>query len=158
MGAAVNVSAPPVMRLAHPLAFAAFLRHVGAPVDLHLHRQGLPVFCNDPDQLVPLRRAWAFFDAAAQSEDALLGWHVGRFIGDLNLNLGLLRKLENAPSLYEALKRLVRLVSVEASHLQLGIRERGVFAQLIERRRGHRRGRIVGEVDQASAFEFLYDG
>lgn len=110
--------------MAHPLAFAAFLRHIGAPADRHLLRGGLPAFCDDPEQFVPLRRAWAFFDAGAQSEDAMLGWHVGRFVGDRNLNGGLLRKLEGAPSLYEALKRLVRLVRAEASQLQLGILER----------------------------------
>jgi AraC-like DNA-binding protein len=119
-----GAAAPPVIRMAHPLAFAAFLRHIGAPVDRHLLRQGLPAFCDDPDQIVPLRRAWAFFDAGARSEDAMLGWHVGRFVGLRGLDRGLLRKLETAPSLYEALKRLVRLVAAEASQLQLGIAER----------------------------------
>jgi len=117
-------SAPPIIRLAHPLAFAAFLRHIGAPVDRHLERQGLPVFCDNPDEFVPLRKAWAFFDSTAQSEDPMLGWHVGRFIGDHNLNRDFLRKLESAPTLYQALKRLVRMISAEASHLQLGIHER----------------------------------
>lgn len=117
-------AAPPLIRLAHPLAFAAFLRHIGAPVDRHLDRQGLPAFCDDPDHFVPLRRAWAFFDATTQAEDAMLGWHVGRFIGDRNLNRGVLRKLEKAPSLYDALKRLILMVRAEASHLQLGILER----------------------------------
>jgi len=54
----------------------------------------------------------------------MLGWHVGRFVGDHNLSRGLLRRLENAPTLYQALQRLVQLVSAEASHLQLGIHER----------------------------------
>lgn len=112
------------MRFAHPLAFVAFLRHIGAPTARHLRSQGLPTLCDDPDAFVPVRKAWAFFDATAQSEEPMLGWHVGRFIGDHNLNSGLLRKLENASTLYQALKRLIRLVSAEASHLQLGILER----------------------------------
>ena len=107
-----------------PLAFAAFLRHLGAPVQRQLRRQGLPAFSEDPDLFVPLRKAWAFFDSTAQSEDPMLGWHVGRFVGDDNLNQNLLRKLENAPTLYQALKRLIRMISAEASHLQLGILER----------------------------------
>ena len=124
MGTSEKASAPRIIRMAHPLAFAAFLEHIGAPVDRHFRRQGLPALCQDPDVFVPLRRAWAFFDATAQSEDPMLGWHVGRFSGDRNLNRGLLRKLENAPTLLQALQRLVRMVAAEASHLQLGIRER----------------------------------
>lgn len=54
----------------------------------------------------------------------MLGWHVGRFVGDNNLNHKLLRQLENAPTLYQALHRLVTMVSSEASHLQVGIVER----------------------------------
>jgi AraC-like DNA-binding protein len=124
MGTSCKAAAPRILRIAHPLAFAAFLRHIGAPVDRHFRRQGLPVLCEEPDAFVPLRAAWAFFDATAQSEDPMLGWHVGRFVGDHNLNHSLLRKLEHAPTLLQALQRLIRLSSSEASHLQLGIRVR----------------------------------
>jgi len=117
-------SAPPIIRMGHPLAFAAFLEHVGAPVERHLRAQGLPVYCDNPDDFVPLRAAWSFFDATAQSEDPALGWYVGRFVGDRNLNRILLQKLENAPTLYQALKRFIRIISAEASHLELGILER----------------------------------
>lgn len=64
------------------------------------------------------------FHAAAQSEDPMLGWYVGRFVGNHNLNAALLGKLENAPTLYQALKKLIELVSAEASHLRIGIVER----------------------------------
>lgn len=124
LGTAGKTSAPPIIRLAHPLAFAAFLRHIGAPVERHMRRQGLPTLCDDPNAFVPLNRAWSFFDATAQHEDVMLGWHVGRFVGDHNLNRNLLRRLENAPSLYQALRKLVQMVSSEASHLQIDIRER----------------------------------
>lgn len=112
------------MRLAHPMAFGAFLQEVGAPVHRHFRRQGLPVFCDNPNEFVPVRRAWSFFDAASRAEDPSLGWHVGRFVGDNNLSDSLLRLLQTAPTLYQALKRLIRHVSSEASHLQLGILER----------------------------------
>lgn len=118
-------SVPRILRMGHPLAFAAFLRQIGAPADLHFRRQGLPTTCEDPDAFVPLQAAWALFDSAARSVDPSLGWHVGRFVGDHNLNRTLLSKLEHAPTLYEALTQFVRLSSAEASHLQLGIRERG---------------------------------
>lgn len=124
MGTSTKTSAPPIIRLSHVLSFAAFLEHIGAPTDRHFRRQGLPALCDDPDYFVPLTKAWAFFDSTAQSEDPMLGWHVGRFVGDRNLNLALLRKLEGAPTLYQALKRLIRLISAEASDLQLGILER----------------------------------
>lgn len=106
------------------MAFAAFLKRVGTPVERHFRSQGLPVWCDNPDEFVPLRRAWSFFDATAQSEDPMLGWHVGRFVGDQNLTRGLKLKLESSPTLYQALKRFVQLISAEASHLELGILER----------------------------------
>jgi AraC-like DNA-binding protein len=124
METSAQKSMPPLLRLAHPLAFSAFLRHVGAPVERYMRRQGLPVLCDDPDVFVPLARAWSFFDAAARHEDPMLGWLVGAHVGDHNLNAGLLRKLETAPTLLQALHGLVRLVSAEASHLHLGIHER----------------------------------
>jgi len=118
-------SSTPITRLAHPLAFAAFLRHIGAPVERHMRRQGLPMLCDDPDAFVPLNRAWSFFDATAQHEDVTLGWHVGQFVGYHNLNKNLHRQLENAPTLYQALHQLAAKVRSEASHLQIGILERG---------------------------------
>jgi AraC-like DNA-binding protein len=124
MRASLEKSAPPVIRLGHPLAFCSFLRHVGAPVDRLLRRHGLPVLCEDPDALVPLARAWSFFESAARQEDLLLGWLVGAWIGDSNLNAALARKLTAEPTLLQALHRLVQLSSTEASHLRLGILER----------------------------------
>jgi len=123
-GQVMKISTVPIIRLAHPLAFGAFLEHIGAPSKRHFRRHGLPVQCNDGSNFVPLRQAWALFDAAAQHEDPLIGWHVGRFVGDRRLNHALLEILETAPTLYEALKRLVRMVSSEASHLQIGVQER----------------------------------
>jgi AraC-like DNA-binding protein len=119
-----NESPTPIIRLGHPRAFAAFLRTVGTPTDRLFGELGLPVYCDDPAQFVPLRQAWALFDAAAQRVDPLVGWHVGQFYGDNKLSAGLLKKLENAPTLYQALQRFVHLISAEASHLELGILER----------------------------------
>jgi hypothetical protein len=67
---------------------------------------------------------WAFFDATTRHVDPMLGWHAGRFVGDHNLNASLLHKLENAPTLYQALRALARLASAEASHIEIGILER----------------------------------
>lgn len=110
--------------MAHPLAFVAFLRHVGAPAGKYLRLQGLPALCEDPDLFVSLERTWAFFDSASRSVDPMLGWHVGKFAGDRNLNAVLRRKLEQAPTLYRALQELVRLARSEASEVQIGIGER----------------------------------
>ena len=117
-------SGPPLLRLGHPMAFTAFLRHIGAPADRYLRRQKLPVLCDDSDMFVPLARAWSFFASAARHEDPMLGWLVGAHVGDHALNAGFLRKLETAPTLFQALQRLVQLASAEASHIQLGIHER----------------------------------
>ena len=114
---------PPITRLAHPLAFTAFLEHLGAPTDGYFRRQGLPALCKDANQFVPVKKAWALFDDAARREDSALGWHVGRYVGDQGLNAGLLKKLESAPTLYRALQRLIGLINSESSHLCLGIVE-----------------------------------
>jgi hypothetical protein len=106
MESSTKKSGVPLLRLGHPMAFTAFLRHIGAPADRYLRSRKMPVFCDDPDMFIPLVRAWAFFDIAAQHEEAMLGWLVGAHIGDHNLNHGLLRKLETAPTLYQALQRL----------------------------------------------------
>lgn len=117
-------SGPPIVRQAHPMAFAAFLEHSGVPADRLLRRQGIAVFCDDPGEFVLLHRVWEFFEATARTVDPMLGWHVGRFVGDHNLAAGLLGRLEGEPTLYEALKALVRLASSESSHLHIGIIER----------------------------------
>jgi AraC-like DNA-binding protein len=109
--------------MGHPLAFAAFLESIGSPHGRNLHRHGMPD-SGDPRAFVPLERAWAFFDAAARCEDPLLGWHVGRFRGGGNIGRGLLSNIVRAPTLLEALERLLRLCRTEASHLTLGIRGR----------------------------------
>ncbi len=124
MDSSPKKSGPPLLRLGHPMAFTAFLSHVGAPVDRYLRSQKLPVLCDDPDMFVPLDNAWSFFATTAQHEDPMLGWLVGAHVGDHNLNAGLLRKLETAPTLLHALQRLVQLTSAEASHLELGMHER----------------------------------
>ena len=115
---------PPLIRMGHPIAFTAFLRHIGAPVERYLRSQKLPVLCNDPNMFVPLTRAWSFFDAASRHEDEMLGWLVGAYAGDHNLNLGLLQKLETAPTLFQAMQWLVQKARSEASHIQLGILNR----------------------------------
>jgi len=129
-------SGPPLLRMGHPMAFTAFLRHIGAPADRYLRSAKLPALCNEPDMFVPLERAWSFFDAAARYEDPALGWLVGAHAGDHNLNAKLLRKLESAPTLYVALQRLVQLASAEASHIQVGIQERRAYVLFYTRYAG----------------------
>jgi len=125
MDASQKKSGPPLLRMGHPMAFTAFLSHVGAPVERYLRSQKIPVLCNDPNMFVPLSRAWSFFATTARHEDPMLGWLVGAHVGDHNLNAGLLRKLETTPTLFQALQRLVQMANSEASHLQLGMHERG---------------------------------
>jgi AraC-like DNA-binding protein len=119
----VNGNTPPLIRLAHPLAFAAFLKQIGAPVEGYFRRQGLPLHLNDPNAYVPLNQAWGLFDDMARREAEDVAWHGGRFIGDHPLSAGLLRKLMSAPTLYLALQRFIQLVNSEASHLRLGLIE-----------------------------------
>ena len=113
-----------MIRMGHPLAFAGLLDHIGASVEGYFRRQKLPTLCKDPNAYVPLRMAWGLFYDAARREDQYFGWHVGRFVGDHLMNAAVLKRLDSAPTLYGGLKRLVRLISAEASHLQIGILER----------------------------------
>jgi AraC-like DNA-binding protein len=106
------------------MAFTAFLRQHGAPVDRYLRRHGLPVLCDDPKAFVPVPRIWSFFDTASRNEDSELGWRVVAHVGDHQLNAGLLRKFESAPSLLQALRRFVKLVRTEATGLEIGLEER----------------------------------
>jgi len=107
------------------MAFRSFLDRMGEPTERLFRQQGLPVFCEDPSAFVPLSRAWSFFDAVVRRVDPMIGWQVGRFVGDNSLNAKLLQKLEKAPTLNLALGRLANLVRSEASHLRLGTLRRG---------------------------------
>ena len=124
MSTSGQISGPPILRLGHVFAFSSYLQRLGAPAERYLRRQGIPLYSNDPDEFVTVSQAWSFFRDAAHSEDPMLGWHVGRFVGDHNLNRHLLQKLETAPTLYLALKWLIELASSEASHVHLGLIER----------------------------------
>lgn len=124
MDATRRSSAPPILRQSHALAFVGFLQCLGAPAERLLRDQDLAIYSDGPDDFVPLRRAWRFFDAASRTVDPRLGWHVGRYVGDHNLGAGLRRKLESAPTLYQGLKNLCRLASSDASHVHIGILER----------------------------------
>ena len=115
--------APPLLRIAHVLTFTTYLRKHGAPVDTFLHRSGLPVLCDDPNTYAPLSRIWSFFDIAARHEDPELGWRVGAHVGDKGLNTALLRKLESAPTLLQALRRFSRMARTEATGTDIGIEE-----------------------------------
>ena len=115
--------APPLLRIAHVLTFTTYLRQHGAPVDKYLHRSGLPVLCDDPNTYAPLSRIWSFFDTAARHEDPELGWRIGAHVGDKGLNTALLRKLETAPTLLQALRRFSRMARTEATGTEIGIEE-----------------------------------
>jgi AraC-like DNA-binding protein len=104
------ISSPPLIRFAHPMAFQGYLRRLGAPVDRYLRQNGLPALCEEPDVFVPVMRVWAFFNDEARAEDLFLGWHVGKFVGDHALNAGLLQKIEQAPTLLSAIRKLCSLV------------------------------------------------
>lgn len=117
-------SNPPLLRQAHLMAFESFLRQRGAPVDRYLQDHGLPVMCDDLNAFVPLLRAWSFFDTVARHEDSNIGWLVGAHVGDQNLNAVLLQQLETAPTLLQALRRLVRMANSEATHVDIGVHER----------------------------------
>jgi AraC-like DNA-binding protein len=106
------------------MAFRSYLEREGTLGERLFRQEGLPALCEDSRAFVPLLRAWSFFDVAQRHEDPMLGWLVGRFVGDNCLNATLLQKLETAPTLNLALRRLKGLVRSEASHLQLDVLER----------------------------------
>lgn len=115
---------PPIVRMAHPLAFVSFLNKFGAPVHRRLRGSGLPVFFQDPDALVPLSRTWQLFDQASRLDVPMVGWRAGGHAAEENLNHALLDNLKRAPTLYRSLHRLIRMATAESSHVWLGFRER----------------------------------
>jgi len=54
----------------------------------------------------------------------MLGWLVGAYVGDHSFNVALTRKLTTEPTLLQALHRLARMSSAEASQVQIGVHER----------------------------------
>lgn len=114
---------PPLLRFAHPLAFATYVRSYGGRADFYLRKSGLPTLCEDPTGFAPLQRIWTFFDSASRSETPALGWLVGAKVGDSKLNSTLLRKLERAPTLLQALRRFERLYKLEVTDSEIGIKE-----------------------------------
>jgi len=62
-----------IIRLAHPLAVASYLQHMGAPEARYLRKQGLPTLCEDPNVFVSIHKTWLFFADAAAREDQWLG-------------------------------------------------------------------------------------
>jgi len=148
---------PAIIRLAHPLAFTAFLHDVGASTDGYFRRQGLPTLCKNPDRFVSLSKSWLLFADAAQREDQDVGWCAGQFVGDHYLHAVLLKKLELAPTLFQALKKLVVMVSNEASHLELGIIEHRHHIKFFTRYAGMREqsGYMVSQAYQLEVYADL---
>ena len=114
-------STPPLLRYAHLMAFESLLLQNGAPVEHYLHRNGLPVFCEDPDAFLPLSKVWSFFDDVTRHEDPEIGWLVGRHVGDKKLSAKLLREVESAPTLFLAMSRMIQKISTEATDIEIGI-------------------------------------
>jgi AraC-like DNA-binding protein len=112
---------PHLLRVGHLMAFYTYLRHVGVPLERHLRKVRLPVLCEDPNSWLPLQQVYGFFDTAARHEDPILGWQVGAYVGDRNLNARLLSKLESSTTLLLAFRELIRLARTEASGIELGI-------------------------------------
>jgi AraC-like DNA-binding protein len=106
------------------MAFQSLLHQHGAPVDSYLRRNGLPTLCNDPNAFLPLLRIWSFFDYVAQHEDPEIGWRVGAHVGDQKLNANLLQKIETAPTLLHGIRRLIQMISSEATDIDIGLHER----------------------------------
>ena len=72
-GTSGRESAPPIVRLAHLMAFTSFLHEVGVPAERRLRRRGLPAYCQDPAAFVPLSRVWSFFDDADRNDVPMIG-------------------------------------------------------------------------------------
>jgi AraC-like DNA-binding protein len=113
----------PLIRMGHLLSFTAFCSREGAPFEHHLQSAGLPLLCDDPDHFVPLRPVWSCFANMAEEQDPLLGWRVGKYVGDENINHSLLAKIERAPTLYQALHTLFLMLKSETTELHMGIYE-----------------------------------
>jgi AraC-like DNA-binding protein len=73
--------------------------------------------------VVPLANTWGLFKSAAEQVDQDIGWRVAFLQGNC-LSGALVNKLDDAQSLYVALKRLIQLIKTESSHIELGLLKR----------------------------------
>jgi AraC-like DNA-binding protein len=97
---------------------------------------------------------WLFFDRAASNENPLLGSMVGKRDGYSRLGQNLSQRLESAPTLLQSLQELTRLVALEASDLQLGLKKRKDDILLCTQYPGRRMapGYAVSQTYQLSAY------
>ena len=114
---------PPLIRVGHLMALSGFLYREGVPFERHIRQSGLPVLCEDPNCFVPNFRVWSCWGSMAQAEDPLLGWRVGKYVGDRRINRALLTKMEAAPTLYQALRLLFVMLRSEVTDLKMGLHE-----------------------------------
>ncbi|MFW2373825.1 MAG: helix-turn-helix domain-containing protein [Gammaproteobacteria bacterium] len=126
MGRRIITSASvPVMRLGHPLAFAGFLRSIGAPVDNAFKKARLSLLCDDPNTYVPIHLVRSFFEDMSHREVENLGWETGHWAQENHVHQDLIKRLTHAPTLGRALNDFSALVSTENSHYRLGLIECG---------------------------------
>lgn len=105
------------------MSFTGFLSQQGASCEPHLRRARLPLLCQDADYLVPHHNVWACFGEMAAAESPDLGWLVGKYVGDSNINRELLSQMEHAPTLYRALNLLFSRLRSEATDIRMGMHE-----------------------------------
>ena len=120
-----TLASVPVMRLGHPLAFAGFLRSIGAPVDSAFRRARLPLLCENPNAYVPVHSVRSFFEDMCHREVEALGWETGHWAQENHVHQGLIKCLAAAPTLGRALEDFSALVGAENSHYRLGTIECG---------------------------------
>jgi len=113
------------MGLGHALAFAGFLRNIGAPVDRAFRRARLPRLCQDPNAYVPVHSVRSFFEDMCTREVETLGWETGHWAQENHVHQGLTQCLAAAPTLGRALEDFSPLVGAENSHYRLGTIECG---------------------------------
>lgn len=116
----ITSTSVPIMRLGHPLAFAGFLRSIGAPVDSAFQRARLPLLCEDPDAYVPVHSVQLFFEDMSHREVKALGWITGQWVQENHIHQALMERLDTAPTLGRALIEFSALAGAENSHYHLG--------------------------------------
>ncbi|MBK5097869.1 MAG: helix-turn-helix domain-containing protein [Gemmatimonadetes bacterium] len=113
------------MRRVHLTPYTELLERIGAPVDRLLSKAGLPLREQPGAVYVSNRRYFEFLDLAARSQGIRdLGYQAGMRVGRSRLSKNLATRIDQAPSLYVALKCFQRDIHADANRIVTALVER----------------------------------
>ncbi len=125
----------PLSRAVQVIWFVDFLHDAGAPVERTLTRARVPISAlEDPNSWVSTLSQWSFVERIAHSEGIPdLPFRVIQYARLENFAPGLMSQLQNAPTLFMALKRFGQLANLETTNVRFWLSIKGDQAYFCHR-------------------------